>query len=77
MAKNIPTIAELQKTIELYNEAHKLDLDEVAAFGVQTLAGTDKSMPNQFLEDLFLAAQDAAAALKPLMKVQLKAVAKK
>ena len=63
-----PTIAQLLQTIEAYNKAHELDLRH----GVNAAP-----VKNPLLENLYFAASDAAEALRPLMKVELKTATKK
>ena len=58
-----PTIAQLLQTIDAYNKAHELDLRHPPG---------EKRGPNPLLENLYFAAENAAIALRPLVKVELK-----
>ena len=64
-----PTIAELQKTIELFQKAHELHMKDASLRG--PLPEGEVAPPNPLFDSLYLAAGNAAAALAPLMKVEL------
>ena len=63
-----PTISQLLQTIDAYNKAHELHLKYPPEVRTQA---------NPLLQNLYAAAAEAAEALRPLLKVELKTVARK
>jgi len=63
-----PTVAQLLQTIEAYNKAHELDLKHPE---------NERVAANPLLENLYQAASSAAAALKPMVQVEIKTIRKK